>query len=303
MARLVTYSSATGPRSGLLRDDEVIDLQESSGGLLPPTLEGLFETLTPDEWRPAVAHAAAGTPVGTLAETDLLVPMSRPPKLLAAAANYQAHIDEEHGQLVDPARTVPKLFMKPSTTLIGPDMPVRLPSVSSKIDWELELAVVIGVGGRNIPVTAALDHVAGYTILNDVSARVMDWGLADREEYRNDGFFDWLMGKWPDGFAPMGPWIVTADEIPDPQALALELRVNGDVMQTGSTAEMIFGCAELIAFASRFVMLEPGDVIATGTVAGTGKASDTFLAAGDVMEGWIEGIGTLRTPVEGSAGA
>ncbi len=167
------------------------------------------------------------------------------------------------------------------------------------MDWELELGVVIGRGGRDIPLSAAMDHVLGYTIINDVSARSMAWGLADRESTNWDGFFDWLNGKWPDGFAPSGPWIVTADEIDDPHDLALELRVNDTVRQSGSTAEMLFRTDEIIAFASRFMMLEPGDLIATGTPAGVGDTTKTYLRAGDVMTGTIAGLGSLRTPVVG----
>jgi 2-keto-4-pentenoate hydratase/2-oxohepta-3-ene-1,7-dioic acid hydratase in catechol pathway len=172
---------------------------------------------------------------------------------------------------------------------------VRLPDVSNRIDWELELAVVIGTRGFRISREEALDHVAGYTILNDVSAREMDWGLPERDDHKGDAFFDWLSGKWPDGFGPMGPWIVTTDEISDPQALDLRLTLNGELMQTGSTGEMIFGCAALIEFASRFMTLEPGDVITTGTIAGVGAAQNVFLEHGDIVEGTIGSIGTLRT--------
>jgi 2-keto-4-pentenoate hydratase/2-oxohepta-3-ene-1,7-dioic acid hydratase in catechol pathway len=158
------------------------------------------------------------------------------------------------------------------------------------------LAVVIGTRCRDVPVERALDVVFGYTVANDISARSAEWGV-DREDNKWNGFFDWLNGKWPDGFAPLGPCVVTADEVPDPQALDLGLSLNGQQRQRSNTREMIFGVAETIAFASRFMTLEPGDVIETGTPAGVGATTKTYLKAGDVMEAWVEGIGTLRTPV------
>jgi 2-keto-4-pentenoate hydratase/2-oxohepta-3-ene-1,7-dioic acid hydratase in catechol pathway len=305
MARLVTYATSDGvARSGVVRDDggtpQIIDLHAASGGALPVSL---LETLELDGWRDRVDRAIEdGYSVASLDSVQLLAPILRPPKLLAAAANYQAHIDEGGGAKVDASRSTPKLFLKPSSSLIGPDEPLRLPSISKEVDWELELAVVIGTRGFEIPVERALDHVAGYTIVNDISARSVDWGIADRADNHWNGFFDWLNGKWADGFAPMGPWIVTPDEIADPQSLELRLILNGEAVQTGSTAEMIHNCAELITFASRYMTMEPGDVIATGTIAGTGAATGVYLKDGDVMDGELEGIGTLRTPVVGTLG-
>jgi 2-keto-4-pentenoate hydratase/2-oxohepta-3-ene-1,7-dioic acid hydratase in catechol pathway len=229
----------------------------------------------------------------------LLAPIPRPPKVLAAAANYQAHITEAGLPEVDRTRIVPKLFLKPSSAVIAPGEPLRLPTISQDVDWELELGVVIGTRARDLGVAEALGAVAGYTIVNDVSARSLDWGLADREPNDWNGFFDWLNGKWLDGFAPMGPWLLTADEVPDPGALEIELRVNGTVRQAGSTGQMIFGVPELVSFASRIMTLEPGDVIATGTPAGVGATTGDRLRDGDLMEGTISGLGTLRTPVVG----
>jgi 2-keto-4-pentenoate hydratase/2-oxohepta-3-ene-1,7-dioic acid hydratase in catechol pathway len=173
-----------------------------------------------------------------------------------------------------------------------------LPSVSSTTDWEVELAVIVGKRCRNVSLDDALDAVFGYTIANDLSARTTDWGV-DRQptDVWND-FFDWLSGKWPDGFAPLGPYILTADEIPDPQNLAISLHLNGEQRQHSSTREMISTVAETIAFASRFMTLEPGDVIETGTPSGVGAAQGTYLKSGDVMEARIEKLGVLRTPVQ-----
>jgi 2-keto-4-pentenoate hydratase/2-oxohepta-3-ene-1,7-dioic acid hydratase in catechol pathway len=303
--RLVTYRAGErGPRAGVLVGDgsgaRVADPADRSGGRLPTDLVGLLEA-GPDALALARELVAAGPAADdpALAEVELEAPIGRPPKLLAAAANYQAHIVEGGLPPVDRARIVPKLFMKPATTILAPGRPLRLPEVSPQVDWELELGVVIGTRVRDVPVERALEAVAGYTIVNDVSGRTMDWGLPDREATHWDGFFDWLNGKWPDGFCPSGPWLVTADEVPDPQALAMELRVNGAVRQRGSTAEMLFSVADLVAFASRFMTLEPGDLIATGTPAGVGDTTRTYLAPGDVMEGRIERLGVLRTPVVG----
>ncbi len=301
--RLVTYDDGSrGPRSGVVVDrpdgPAVLDLADESAGTLPADLLLVIEG---GETSLALARSIAtgDRPAPPLTDITLSAPLRRPPKFLATAGNYQAHIIEGGLPPVDKTRIVPKLFLKPSTTIIGPDVPLVLPGISDTVDWELELGVVIGRGGRDIPLETAMDHVLGYTIINDVSARSMAWGLADRESTNWDGFFDWLNGKWPDAFAPIGPWIVTADDIADPHDLAIELRVNDTVRQSGSTAEMLFRTDEIIAFASRFMTLEPGDMIATGTPAGVGDTTKTYLRSGDVMTGTIAGLGTLRTPVAG----
>lgn len=299
--RLVTYSTNDHEgRAGavITRDgqDQLIDLATASGGRLPTDLLAIVQAGAGA--RGLIEEALSGGDPVPLTEVRLRAPLARPPKLLAVAANYQEHVLEGGLPAVDKSVIVPKLFLKPTTTIIGPDDVLRLPSLSDEVDWELELAVVIGRGGRNIAVADALAAVFGYTVINDVSARSMNWQLPDRRPNERDGFFDWLSGKWLDGFAPMGPWIVTADEIPDPGRLALTLDVNGQTRQQASTGDMIFDTAELISFASSIMTLEPGDVIATGTPAGVGAASGTFLRPGDVMRGHIAGIGTLTTPVD-----
>lgn len=297
--RLATYRSPSGePRAAVLVDrdgvDHVVDIAAASRGALPSDLLSLIAG--GESIRGALAELSDRDAV-PLAEGALLTPLARPGKLIAAAGNYQAHIIEGGRPAVDKTRTVPKLFLKPATSIIGPGDALELPDVSGAVDWELELAIVIGTGGRRIPVESALDHVYGYTVINDVSARRMDWDIAERAEGAWEGFFDWLEGKWIDGFAPIGPWIVTRDEIADPDALDMRLRVNGEVRQEASTAEMIFDSRELIAFASRLMTLEPGDIIATGTPAGVGDTQGHYLADGDVMEGWVDKLGTLVTPV------
>ena len=297
MAKLVSYTATDGTtRSGVLRDQSIIDLATSTQGALPTSLLGVLET---EDWRSHVdAALVRGSVVGTIDELRLEAPLARPPKLLACAANYQRHIDEGGGDLVDKTKIVPRLFLKPSSAIIGPNHPITLPTVTAEADWEIELGIVIGRRGFEIPDGQAADHIAGYMIVNDMSCRSMAWGEApDGSPLENKPFFDWLNGKWPDGFAPCGPWIATADEVPDPQNIDFSLTLNGELMQTGNTSEMIFTCTDLVAFASRFMTLEPGDVIATGTGAGCGFVHGRYLRDGDVMEATIDGLGTQTTAV------
>jgi 2-keto-4-pentenoate hydratase/2-oxohepta-3-ene-1,7-dioic acid hydratase in catechol pathway len=301
--RLASYRGSNGsPRSAVVVGDpgqeRIIDLVEGSGGRLPDgdLLALLQAGPAALETARAVADGGAdGTPIGSV---ELLAPIARPGKLLAVAGNFQAHIEEGGGQRVEKAKIVPKLFSKPSTAILAPGKAVRLPTVSDTLDWELELAIVIGTGGRDIPIEKARDHIAGYAIINDISARRMTWGRDDWAPSGFAEFFDWLNGKWGDGFAPWGPWITTIDAVkPDPNELEMTLKVNGKVWQHGSTADMIFSPEEIIAFASQFMTLEPGDVISGGTLDGTGDAAGVYLKAGDVMEGTIGDLGTLTTPV------
>ncbi|HLV73757.1 MAG TPA: fumarylacetoacetate hydrolase family protein [Vulgatibacteraceae bacterium] len=247
---------------------------------------------------PVVASLGAGAPpepaeTHALDEVTLLAPLLRPGKVLAVAANYQEHVTETGGKRIDKSRISPRLFLKPGTAVSGPGEEIALPSVSPSVDWEAELVAVIGRGGKDIPVEDALGHVAGYTIGNDVSARKMDYGHERDTEDPAVAFFDWLNGKWLDGFAALGPWLVTADEVPDPQKLEVTLEVNGRVRQHGDTGQMIFNVAELVAFASRLMTLEPGDVLYTGTPSGVGLASGEFLSAGDEMTVRVTGLGSL----------
>ena len=199
----------------------------------------------------------------------------------------QGSLPRQRGRLPE----APVYFSKASTAVIGPNTAVVAdPRLTRKLDWEVELGVVIGTGGRWISRDRALDHIFGYTIVNDISAR-------DLHERRPAD--QWFLAKSMDGFCPMGPVLVSAEEIGDPQDLKLALRVNGVEKQRSNTKHMIFGVAEIIADLSRYVTLEPGDVITTGTPSGTGvgRVPPEFLRAGDVMEAEIETIGVLRTPV------
>jgi 2-keto-4-pentenoate hydratase/2-oxohepta-3-ene-1,7-dioic acid hydratase in catechol pathway len=285
--RLVTYRRAGVVRHGRLAgEDRVAELGD---GDLAALLESMF---------PLVEDALPAQ-VGEydLAEVELLAPLLRPGKLLAVAANYQDHVTESGAPPLDKSRISPRLFLKPPTSIVGPGAEIPLPSVSKEVDWEAELAVVIGRRVRDVPVEDALDVVAGYMTSNDVSARSIDLGYERDTEDKAVWFFDWLAGKWCDGFAPLGPWLVSADEVPDPQALSVELSVNGVTRQHGSTKDMIFTVAELVAHASRVMTLEPGDVIQTGTPSGVGVATGEFLAAGDEMTVVVGDLGTLHNTV------
>lgn len=228
-----------------------------------------------------------------IADVELLAPLLRPGKLLAVAANFQDHVREAGGRQLDKSRLSPRLFLKPPTCIVGPGAEIPLPAVSEQVDWEAELAVVIGERVRDVPVEWALNVVAGYMTSNDVSARSVDYGYPRDTDDKAVWFFDWLAGKWLDGFAPLGPYLVTADEVPDPQAMEITLTVNGVRRQHGSTRDMIFSVAELVSFASRLMTLEPGDVLMTGTPSGVGAATGDYLRAGDEMSATIGGLGTL----------
>jgi 2-keto-4-pentenoate hydratase/2-oxohepta-3-ene-1,7-dioic acid hydratase in catechol pathway len=242
--------------------------------------------------------ARDGRPV---AEAELLAPVGRPGKVIAIGRNYREHADEE-GVDTPPA---PLIFSKWPSSIVGPDAEIRWdPSLTAQVDYEAELAVVIGRTARRVAAADALEHVLGYTCLDDVSARDLQFG---------DG--QWTRGKSLDTFCPMGPALVTADEIPDPQALEIECRVNDEVLQHASTAQMYFGVAEIISHCSMAFTLELGDVIATGTPGGVGIFRDppVVLRDGDVVTVSIERIGHLRNvcrheriatePVEASAPA
>jgi len=295
--RLASFRGPDGnPRAGAVNGDAgnetIVDVSGGRTGDILMLLQAGPAAL--DSAR-ATADAGGGQP---LSSVELLAPIRRPGKLLAVAGNFQAHIEEGGGQRVDKSVIVPKLFIKPSSSIIGPGEAVALPTVSNALDWELELAIVIGTAGRDIPLDKARDHIAGYSVINDISARSMQWGVEGRTPGGFDDFFDWLNGKWGDGFAAWGPYITTTDSVkPDPNDLEMTLDVNGKTWQHGSTSDMIFSPEEIISFASRWMTLEPGDVIAGGTLDGTGDASGVYLKAGDVMTGTIGDLGTLVTPV------
>lgn len=281
--KLVTYDSGKGARLGALTDSGIIDLPALG---LPPTMLALIQA-GPAVWQQAAARVAAATGAAIpLSAARLLAPLANPGKLIAIGLNYMDHCRE---QKVQPP-TRPLIFAKFPSAIVGPgDVVAWDPAVTQQVDFEVELAVVIGTRTRHATEENALDAVFGYTVLNDISAR--DLQFADVQFVR---------AKSLDTFAPMGPAIVTADAIADPQALKLRCSLNGQIMQDSSTSEMIFSVRHLIADLSRFFTLEPGDVITTGTPDGVGvfRSPKVFLKDGDVIVAEIDGIGRLENRVK-----
>jgi 2-keto-4-pentenoate hydratase/2-oxohepta-3-ene-1,7-dioic acid hydratase in catechol pathway len=235
-----------------------------------------------------------------LARARLLAPVLYPGAIYCAGANYTDHMAEmARAQGQTPGPTMKELGEKPwhfvktsKSSVVGPGTRVKLPVYSQMVDWEVELVAVIGKVARDVPVERALAHVAGYTIANDLSAR--DVMRRDKNPATSPFHYDWLSQKCFDGSCPLGPWIVPADEMPDPQNLGLKLWVNDTLMQDSNTSRMIFDTAEQIAMLSSRVTLQPGDLVLTGTPAGVGMPRRVFLKAGDSVKLWIEGIGELR---------
>ena len=312
------FNDTTEVHLGLYRDDAVISLDgaldsycAATSQICPrPARIDLLACLPPDgalhsivaavaAWVEALAPDARAGLIIPIEQIQLLVPIARPAKILLLAGNYAAHVIERGGTVAERAETFPYVFMKPpSTTLTHPSDPIIIPAESpDHVDWEAELGVVIGRGGRNIAEADALKHVAGYTVVNDISDRKYTPNPG-RKVRERDKFFDWLHGKWHDTFCPMGPCITSTDAIPDPQVLSVRLTVNGDLKQDGNTGQMIFPVAAVIAFISRWVTLEPGDVISTGTPSGVGSSTGTYLKPGDTVVATIEQIGSLSNPVE-----
>ena len=281
--RLVTFQSAAGPRVAGLRNGDLVDLNHADPGV-PSCVKALLAQ-GPEGLQRACAAMEKGTPIAP--ETvRLLAPIPRPEKVICVGLNYADHAKE--GGMAAPPE--PVIFCKFPTAVSTHDDPIILPRLSKEVDYEAELVVVIGVGGRRIPVEKAREHVAAYACGNDVSAR--DWQI------RKPGG-QWLLGKSFDTFAPFGPALVTADEIPDPNNLKIQLRLNDRVMQDSSTAQFIFSVERLISYVSGVSTLSPGDVLFTGTPGGVGfvRKPPVFLKPGDVVEVEIERIGVLCNPV------
>jgi 2-keto-4-pentenoate hydratase/2-oxohepta-3-ene-1,7-dioic acid hydratase in catechol pathway len=295
--KVLTYRADGQWQAGVLADELVVDggralaaaFPASAGDTLVRSSCKEIVALEPAERRivaeAAADLAAAGDDVaGRLGDLELGPPVADPEKILCLGLNYREHATE----MALDTPSAPTLFAKFRNALTGSGAPIVLPGQARKVDYEGELAVVIGRRGAGIPEDRALEHVAGYMPFNDVSARDLQMATSQ-----------WTAGKIPDTFAPCGPVLVLADEVPDPHALTIETRVNDVTLQSARTAEMIFGIAETVSFISRLVTLEPGDVIATGTPAGVGyrREPPVFLAPGDVVEVEIDGLGTLVNPV------
>ena len=294
--KLVTYSRIKSVSCGILADEGLIDIPSAWQGPNPP--RSIIEILQRGQSCIAkLAELADSADIFTpLDSVKLLAPIPRPGKVIALAGNYSEHIKEaglELGLSDSPRQTtVPRPFLMPPTVVIGPDEEIPWPAYSEQIDYEIELAVVIGKKAKGVSPDNALDCVAGYTICNDVSARSVTFAKG-RAERSWDEFYDWLNGKWADGFLPMGPYLLTADEIDDVQNLQMQLTVNGRGRQNANTLQMIYQVADVVSFLSHIMTLEPGDVIATGTPAGVAMATGKFLQPGDTIECTIEKLGTL----------
>jgi 2-keto-4-pentenoate hydratase/2-oxohepta-3-ene-1,7-dioic acid hydratase in catechol pathway len=244
--------------------------------------------------RAALEHvASAAITHHRLDDVRLLAPVGRPGKILALAANYHP---TDALRDVNLAVDTPRVFIKPATALIGPADTIPFHDAAEQIIEEIELGVVIGRPGKHIPPERADEHVFGYTVINDVSARQLRFP-SERAGIARYEWFDWLNGKWLDGFCPVGPWIVDRGALPDTTNLAIMTVVNGEVRIRSNTSRMIFDVPRTIAFISRYCTLEPGDLIATGVALGPAGSDEVMLRAGDLVEGTVEGVGTLRNPV------
>ena len=271
--KLVSYSTDSEvPKIGYVEDGEVRPLGGTS----------LLEYI--EHGRSAERQPSDG--IVPLEEVRLHAPIARPAKIVAIGLNYEDHAEETGREIPEK----PIVFAKYPNTIIGPGKAIRIPPITEQVDYEAELAVAIGRTAKNIHEEHALDYVFGYTNFNDVSSRDLQFSEGGQ----------WTRSKSLDTFAPMGPYIVTRDEVPDPQDLHIRCVLNGKIMQDGTTANMIFSVAELVSFLSKGMTLVPGDIIATGTPAGVGFVRDPkiFMKPGDEVTVEIEGLGTLTNPVE-----
>jgi 2-keto-4-pentenoate hydratase/2-oxohepta-3-ene-1,7-dioic acid hydratase in catechol pathway len=288
--KLITFKKNASICAGVLTDKGIVDLT-SVFQSVKHIIAGEPETIK--KIRPIIDEC---TKFIDPSAVKLLAPLPDPPKILALAGNYSRHITEVGltlGLSDSPHKTtVPRPFLMPSTVIIGHNEEIPWPAYSKEIDYEIELAVVIGKEAKCISPQTAKEYIVGYTIANDVSARSVTFAKG-RKERPWDEFYDWLNGKWADGFLPIGPCIVTADEIENPQNLQMTLKINGQIRQNANTSEMIFNVYEIVSFLSYLMTLQPGDIIATGTPEGVAMASGNFLRAGDKIECAIEKIGTL----------
>lgn len=304
---LVTVEGAPRPWVGALVGNHVVDLAaaaRATGGTAAPALNSMLDLIVAGPSglaaaRAALAHAETALATDTGAaerqalarprdRVRLLAPIPRPAKnIFCLGRNYAEHAAERGAA----APTLPVYFTKPHTTVIGPDTDIIYHRCTQALDYEVELAAAIGTGGRNIPKERALAHVFGYTVMNDVTARDLQ-----------KAHTQWFKGKSLDTFGPMGPALVTADEVPDPQRLHVTLRVNGQVRQSAGTDTMIFDVATCIAVLSEGLTLEAGDIIASGTPAGVGAATNGLLRVGDVVEAEVTGLGVLRNRVVADRG-
>jgi 2-keto-4-pentenoate hydratase/2-oxohepta-3-ene-1,7-dioic acid hydratase in catechol pathway len=306
--KLLSFRSGKEARAGLLVGGQVYDAARVTGRAAWSSVLGALQ-----EWPKARREFAAfakraasgrskarGTP---LSRVKLLAPVLYPGNIYCAGANYTDHMAEmARAQGKEPGPTMKDLGEKPwhfvktsRSSVVGPGAKVALPAYSQKVDWEVELAAVIGRSAKDVPADKALACVAGYTIANDLSAR--DAMKRDKNPPSSPFHYDWVSQKCFEGSCPLGPWIVPAAEIGDPHRLGIRLWVNGELMQDSNTSKLIFDTAEQIAMLSSRVTLHPGDLVLTGTPAGVGMGRSRFLKAGDTVKLWIENIGELAHTV------
>jgi 2-keto-4-pentenoate hydratase/2-oxohepta-3-ene-1,7-dioic acid hydratase in catechol pathway len=300
--RIATFENAEKPAVGIVEGEQVLDLAAAfRNGGDPAGPQSVLELIAGgpkmlDNVRAVVQRATASSGDAQLWQplsgVKLMAPIPQPVKnVFCVGRNYTLHIEEGARARGVPATfpPVPEFFSKPRTTIVGNDDDVRLdPAVTQKLDYEVELAIVIGPGGRDIKAAGASGHIFGYTILNDVSAR--DLQAAHGQ---------WFKGKGLDTSGPIGPWIVTADEFGPPSGHAIMLRVNGETRQSSTTSDLLFGCEAIVEHLSKGMTLDAGDIIATGTPFGValGMVPQRWLKDGDVIEAEIDGIGVLRNTV------
>jgi 2-keto-4-pentenoate hydratase/2-oxohepta-3-ene-1,7-dioic acid hydratase in catechol pathway len=279
--RLVSYDAGAGPRAGLLRDRRVHDIWGDAFAHLRAEDRTVDAVLRGDLLGQLEPVAGTDLPI---AGVQLLPPLARPGKIVCIGLNYRSHCEE---QGIEPPET-PTFFAKFANALAPPGATVELPGWSKKVDYEAEVAFVIGKRGKDVPEERALDHVVGYMLFNDLSAR--DYQFMTPQ---------WMPGKTFDGAAPCGPALVTADEAGPHDAIEIELRLNGETMQRGSTADLVHSVPALVAYLSKLMTLEPGDVVATGTPSGVGSLRDpkVWLRPGDEVEISSPQLGVLETRI------
>ena len=310
--RLASYAARDAQRAGMVVDDRLFDVSEALHGGATPSTDArpmsVLEVLQRwDDIHPRLQSMARQVRKGRdpskaqpLSGTKLVAPILYPGTIFCAGANYRDHVAEMARALNLPAEPDPhELGLKPwhfikasAACVRGPDSGIALPAYSKKVDWEAEIALVIGRECRNIPIERAMSHIAGFTIVNDLSARdhIRRSGVPAESPF----CFDWVSHKSFDGALPMGPWITPLEDIPEPGKMGIRLWVNQELMQDSSSANLIFSMAEQISHLSSRLTLRPGDVIATGTPAGCGAARGRFLKAGDHVRIAVEGVGDLN---------
>jgi len=303
--KLATYQTKEGPRAGLIVGEDVFDAAKITGKTAYATVAGILA-----DWKAAdgaLKKAAVGAAKSRakrqpLRKTKLLAPVPLPSTIFCAGANYADHaaaMARKSGQPVPPdpheQGLKPWFFIKAARTIADPGATIKVGDYAKELDWEIELAAVIGRPAKNVPQEKALAYVAGYMVANDLSAR--DRGRRPGVEATSFFKMDWTKHKSFDGSCPIGPWLVPASDIADPQQLALKLWVNGTLKQDSNSGKMLFTLAEQIAQLSINMTLHPGDLILTGTPSGTGAESGEFLKSGDVVKIWIEGIGEFENRI------